>query len=585
MSYYADVGVTILTFVMLAASLNLLLGYAGQLSMAQAAFVGIGAFTAGRLVLPVGHGVAGLVQSGLTFGLAWPQEIAIVVAGLLALVCAFLVSVPAARRVTGEHLILLTLAFQVIAQELMSALNGVTGGTYGLYNLPQLKLLGVNLASSERAFVGFFCLAIIVVGICWWIGRSPFGRLLKGIREDEVAARSLGKNTWLAKGVVFGLSAGLAGIAGAANGIYHQYVSPSAYTIDTSISVIAFVVIGGLSNTAGAVVGAALLSAISPLLQQIHAIGNNATPWQGVIYGLVLMAAAIWRPQGLIPEGTRWWRRRTPLLEAGVVSPLRATTPMPDVALLERPVVVAVQGLTKSFGGVKAVRDVSLELRKGTITALIGPNGAGKTTLFNLMMGELTPDSGSVVVNGRDVTGQATFRVARQGMSRSFQDVRAFQNLSILDNVSMGVPKQLGENVVRAFAPALARDERRTRTRAMECLSFVGIRTGFDRPVRLLSYADQKLVAIARLLATGAEVLLLDEPTAGVDPAAVQTVISVVRRLRDEGTTVCIVEHSLVVVGQLADTAIFLDQGAVLARGTVPELMAQPELTEVYFGV
>ncbi|MDO8211032.1 branched-chain amino acid ABC transporter ATP-binding protein/permease [Conexibacter sp. CPCC 206217] len=605
MSYYADVGITILSYVMLAVSVNLLIGYAGQTTMAQAAFFGIGAFAAGRLALPLAvGGGSDVAQGGLSSGLGWNEWIAMAAAVVLSGVAAFAVSIPAARRVTGEYLILLTLAFQTIVSQLMLSLDGVTGGSVGLYGLPPLELFGTQLLEPQQAFLLILAVTAVVVVVCWCIGESPFGRVLRGIREDEVAVRALGKNTWLAKALVFGVSAAIAGGAGALLAFYHGFVSPASYTADTSIFIVSLIVLGGSGNMLGAIVGAILLAGVGPVLENVSFIGDDAIPWQGVIYGAALMVMAMARPQGLIPEGASV-RRGLASLRAGG---RRAAAPAPgapaqgrsaEAALqtLDRAlagdggehrrgeVVLEVSGLSKRFGGVQAVSEVGFELRRGTITALIGPNGAGKTTIFNLVMGAIEPDAGRVVLKGRDVVGEPTHRIARQGMSRSFQDVRVFEQLTALDNVAMAIPGQFGESVVRLAAwPVARRHERRTRAQALDYLSFVGLEHVAGQRVANLSFGDQKLVAIARLLATQNEVLLLDEPTAGVDVGAVEKVIGVVQRLRDHGVAVCIVEHSLHVVEELADDAIFLDQGTVLARGTIAELTSRRELTEVYFG-
>jgi branched-chain amino acid transport system permease protein len=249
-------------------------------------------------------------------------------------------------------------------------------------------------------------------------------------------------------------------------------------------------------------------------------------------------------------------------------------------------IVVEVEGLTKRFGGLDAVQDVTFELRERTITALIGPNGAGKTTLFNLMAGRIRPDRGRVLLFGRDVAGLRTDKIARLGMARSFQDVRGFAQLSAIENVALAVPNQFGEKVRQIVAwPVVRRSDRRTLATSRQLLDYVGVTGIDDRPVRELSFADQKLVAIARVLATGAKVLLLDEPTAGVDSATVDRVIELLWRLPAEGFSICVIEHSIHLVENLATDAIFLDQGKIVTRGTISELTSREDLAAVYFGV
>ena len=248
--------------------------------------------------------------------------------------------------------------------------------------------------------------------------------------------------------------------------------------------------------------------------------------------------------------------------------------------------IVQIQGLVKRFGGITAVGGVDLVLRRGRITALIGGNGAGKTTVFNLVTGIIRPDAGHVELRGTDITGQQPHRIAQLGMVRSFQDTRVFQRLSALQNVAVAVPAQPGENPANlAVRPLRSRKaERETLARAASALAFVGLVDRRYEVVSNLSFGEQKLVAIARLLATESEVLLLDEPTSGVDPGAVEKVIEVILRLREIGHTICLIEHSVHFVERLADHAFFMDQGRVIASGTMAELRSQEQLTEIYFG-
>jgi branched-chain amino acid transport system permease protein len=245
-----------------------------------------------------------------------------------------------------------------------------------------------------------------------------------------------------------------------------------------------------------------------------------------------------------------------------------------------------VRGLSKRFGGIVAVDDLSFELQPGLITALVGPNGAGKTTVFNLLTGVVRPDSGVVLLHGQDVTGKRLDQVTRLGMARSFQDVRVHVRLSALENVMLGVQGQPGEHLGSLLlSPAsVRRHEREARERAMDCLAFVGLADAAAMPAGALAFGQQKLVALARVLATQAQVLLLDEPASGIDVRWVDPMLDLVAEFRAQGKTVCIVEHNLHVVQQLADTVCFMELGRVTARGPIRELMRDERLAEAYFG-
>jgi branched-chain amino acid transport system permease protein len=300
MDYYYDIGVQILFLILLATSLNLLLGYAGQLSMAQAAFYGIGAYTAGRLSLPIAEAVVGYVpSSGVNGGAGWGIWPAILAGVIAAFIVAALISLPAVSRVTGELLILLTLAFQLVAQQLMQTLEHVTGGTYGLTPIPPLTIFGQEYATPQKVFWLVAVITLIVVVIMYALGESPFGRLLKGIREHETAVRAVGKDTVRPKVVVFGVAAAVAGFAGGLNGAYYQFIAPENFDLNLSILVIAIIVLGGVGNMTGAVIGAILIGSLKPILHGV--VGDNAILWQGIIYGGALVVLMRVRPQGLLP--------------------------------------------------------------------------------------------------------------------------------------------------------------------------------------------------------------------------------------------------------------------------------------------
>jgi len=618
--YYSDIAVMILIYIGLASSLNLLMGFAGQFSMAQAAFYGIGAYAAGILMVDYG----------------WHPLLSIVAAAVTSLVFATILSLPATKRVHGEYLILLTLAFQMVVFQLMNSMRDLTGGPYG-FTVPWLTLFGRDFIAPADFLPIMIIVTAAVVLIAWGIGGSPFGRLLKGIREDETAVRALGKNTTTHKLLIFAITAALAGLIGGISAFYYQFIAPGTYTLDLSIFLVSIVVLGGMGNLTGTVVAAVILGGLRPLLQNLNVIGeDNSFSWQAVVYGSALVLLMMFRPEGLLPEGvgvrTLFGRQRRDgasvaagspglqLVTAGAALGGRDVPPLPVVAQAPplirppdrvatrlrplsdeapthaaistpaatgtSPEIVQLVDIAKHFGGLYAVDGVNMAFREHRITALIGPNGAGKTTIFNLVTGALKPHRGQVLFRGADITGKTPNEVATLGITRTFQDVRLFRGMTVLQNVALAGPGQAGENVASlALRPRQARRiEAETLTRARRHLEVVGMTRQADERVGNLGYGEQKLVAIARLLATECEVLLLDEPTSGIDPAALDEMIALVLRLRDLGRTVCIVEHSLFVVEQLADHVVFMEEGRVTAEGPIAEIKTQPRLVEVYFG-
>jgi len=593
----------ILVFVVFALSLNLLLGYAGQVSVAHAAFGAIGGYGMGYLVMDKGWNFVPAILVGVV--------VAAVTGALLAL---------AAAKLKVEFLILLTLAVSSVILGVFQTFPEL-GGSYGLIGIPKAELFGRTLQNPSDWVVPLLVVAVVIYLICYRIGESAYGRVLKGLREDDSATMALGKNVFRFRVAVFSIASGMAGLAGGLLSAYLQLATPGLFGFAISLSIFAMVIFGGMANLTGSVLGAFVVQGSQPLLERwVDLSPETAGYVRLVAYGVLLAVLMLVRPQGALPEGFSPWRwitrqknvsmkriemgAKVQLEEAGPPDASLAE-PAPDVAVSEHgivvdaraeasgeeawrtaPVVLEVRDLSKRFGGIVAAADLDMDLRKGTITALVGPNGAGKTTVFNLLTGFISPDSGSVRLNGTELVGRRPDDVARRGMVRSFQDVRLFMRLSCLENVTMAIQRQPGETLSGLFLrPGRTRRvEREGREHAMKWLEFVGMADFADVPAGALSYGQSKLVALARVLATEADVLLLDEPASGIDTQWVDAMLGLVEELRSQGRTICIVEHNLAVVGRLANHTYFMELGRITAQGTIRELTESPRLAEAYFG-
>ncbi|GAA1859021.1 ABC transporter permease subunit [Actinomadura bangladeshensis] len=547
----------------LAVSVNLLVGYAGQVSVAHAAFAGVGGYTVCFL--------AGVHD--------WPYLASLGVAVLVATAFGVLIGL-IALGLAEEFLILMTLAFSLGIIGTFATFDSL-GGVMGITGVDGLRLFGAELTTPSDWLVPSAAVLVLVFAVCRRLGESPYGRVLKGIREDAVATRALGKNTFGYKIGIFAVTSGLAGLIG---GVYSGWLgqaTPSAFGFPLAMAVFAMVIVGGNANLVGSVVAGVALTMIEPLLREVLGVqSTQATLLQVVLYGVLLVAVMIVRPQGLFPERSR-------KVVAPGAGPRAKAAPRPDRAPYdEAEVVLRAEGLSKRFGGIVAAQNIDLELRRGTITALVGPNGAGKTTAFNLLTGTVAPDTGSVTLNGAELVGMRPDLVVRAGLVRTFQDVRLLGRLTCLENVMLAVPGQPGERPARLFVPgrAISRADHDVAAQAMEWLDFVGMADQAATPADALSYGQSKLVSLARALATGADVLLLDEPASGVDATWVETMLSMVAAVRDEGRTVCLVEHNLDVVRELSDHTYFMELGEITASGTLAELTGSARLAEAYFG-
>jgi branched-chain amino acid transport system ATP-binding protein/branched-chain amino acid transport system permease protein len=553
-------------FAMLGVSLNLLLGYGGMASMAHAALFGVGAYTAAITARDLG----------------WPFPLTMLAAIILTTIVAGVVTFPA-LRVRGEYLILLTLAFQMVVYGLMLSWVDLTAGRTGISAIPRPRLLGMTLVTPAQFLPLIAVCGVAVFAIAYRIGESPLGRILKAMRDDEPATLAIGKSVLRYKVLVFCVSGGLAAVAAALFAHYQAFINPFSFNLDRSIFLVALVVLGGTANLLGTVVGSALFVGLPELLRFLQARQDIVDAIRNLVFGLLLVLFMRFRPAGFVPEHARVRRPMDGrVLPEGAVAGLSTGAPTSHAA---GPVLTA-EGLKKHFGGIRAADDLTLALERGKVTALVGPNGAGKTTVFNLLTGFLIPDAGRVVLRGADVTRLSPWKTVRLGMARSFQDVRLFERMTVLDNVLSAIPGQPGERLGPLFFTPrrTGAAERGNRHKALGYLAFVGLAHKAGELASSLAFGEQKLVALARLIATEADVLLLDEPASGVDLQWVRRILDLIRELAASGKTVCIVEHNLEVVTAIAEHAYFMEAGHIIAEGRPEELMADRRLAEIYFG-
>lgn len=574
MEYLAHTLNLAFVFVLLTVSLNLILGYGGMASMAHAAFFCIGGYLSAIITMHwgvnflVGIGIAIIVTAAVGGALAAP----------------FI-------RVHEEYLILFTIAFQMVVFLLLLSLPGITGGDSGIFGVPGPRLFGLAPQGPIYFLPFMVAFVLMVYFVALKVTHSPFGRVLKGIREDEKSVISLGKDVKKFKVIIFMVGTGIAAGAGGIFAHYSQFINPSIGTLDESILIIAMVVLGGTANLWGSAVGAFLLILIPEGLTFLPGASDLIVPLRSFIYGLLLILFMRFRPEGLIPEYLHLRRSGNKDETVRLPSPSEAPSCQAQSRLkggtFSGQSLLEVQGLSRSFGGLRAVDDFSMTLEKSKVTALVGPNGCGKTTAFNLMTGFLKPDQGRIFFQKKDITNLPASKMPHIGIVRSWQDVRNFQGMTVLDNVLIANQDQSGERLRRLFFTPwkVKKEEKGNLEKALFYLDQVGLLKKRREISRNLSYAEQKLLAIARLLSTGAEVLLLDEPSSGVDPNWVKRFMAIIRDLAESGKTVCIVEHNLEVVRGVSDTVYFMAEGKKIAQGKAEELMADPKLGEIYFGV
>lgn len=550
-----------LLFASIATGFNLLIGFGRLFSVAQAAFVGVGAYA----VAIGGQRYDASFEVSLGIGILVATGLGLLV-GLLAL------------RVSDDYLAIATFAVQIVFTSALTNFRDFSGGAYGIPGVSRASI--GNFEASDPAVYPVIAGVTLVVclEVCRRIRSSPFGLVLRAAGEDEVAARALGKRTRQSKVVIVGLSAGLAALAGGIYASYLGYILPASFDIHFSILLLSMVIIGGSGSVIGPAIGATLMVAIPDLLNNIGVTNSTVVYVRQLVFGIALLLVVVLLKRGLVRPryGFRGKRFAIEGNEDGEAPPLEVRGDLLEAS-----------GLSKSFGGIQAVTDVDLVLRPGEITGLVGPNGAGKTTLFDLMTGAIRPTAGSTSLGGTVIDELRMEDRSRLGLLRSFQGLRLFPGLSALENVLVAVPLQRDERMSTAVLRRgrVKRALRTAHTEAARSLRAVGLESGWDRPASELSYAEQKLLSLARVLAARPSVVLLDEPASGLDHATLDRMAELVRSLAERGHTVCVVEHNTAVLREVADRMVFLHVGRVEAIGTPDEIIADPRLAAIYFGV
>jgi branched-chain amino acid transport system permease protein len=572
-------------WIMLALGLNVVAGFAGLLDLAYVAFFGIGGYSFALL-------------SSSQFDIHLPFLLVLPLAAIFTMAVGFALG-STSLRLKGDYLAIVTLAFAQIFKLLLLNLDtpiDITGGVNGIYSFDPINIFGFRII-SPIAYSYLIWVAALVVAIgSFRIKASRIGRGWEALREDELAAEAMGVNTTWMKLMAFAGGAFVAGGTGALFASFQDSVFPNNFDFQQLVIVYCMVILGGLGNVTGVILGAVILSILPEFLREYGA-------YRMMSYGLILIVLMALRPQGLMGD-IGFFSKKKKRPDKDETGRLRASTDLyyrgkkqtadlsdtRDHFQKTNRVMLKLDKITRDFGGITAVNDLSLELNEKEILSIIGPNGAGKTTLFNLISGIYPPSSGEVYFEGTRITGFKPHRVVKAGIARTFQNLRLFNKMSVLNNARVGRFCRTGAGPLAVLLglPRHNREEHDAEHRTREILGLFGGRlTGyrFDQQAMFLSYANRRRLEIARALATDAKLLLLDEPSAGMNPQETVEITAFIKTLRDvHGYTILVIEHKLNVVRTISDRVIALDYGVKIAEGTYDEVSCNEQVIEAYLG-
>ncbi len=561
--FYEDIIVSSFFYGAMALAWNLVGGFAGQISLGHTAFFGIGAYTSTLLYLHY----------------ALSPWLGMLAGAALSVLVAIGIGIPC-FRLKSHFFALATIAIGEVLRFLAAYWRGLTQGGVGL--LIPFKPGIENFMFKSKIPYAYIALVLMLVMllICYWIRNSRFGFHLISLREDQDAAESLGVKTSRAKLMALIISVVFTSISGTFYAQYILFIDPfTVFSLGISIELALFAIIGGLGTVAGPILGAFMLTPLDVFLRAW--LGGVSAGLNFIVYGLVLMVAVKYFPLGISGWVRTWYGpflqklpggRRALKTEAAAVPSAVTAKSLEAAQAQQKASFFEVRSLSKRFGGLVAVRDVSFQVPKGKIIGLIGPNGAGKTTIFNLVTGFISPDSGEVLFQGETITAlNPPHQICLKRIGRTFQVVKPFRGMTVLENTMVG-----------AFARL--QNAQKARRLALEILDFISLSKHHGLPASSLTIADRKRLELGRALATRPDLLLLDEVVAGLNPRETEEIIGMIKKISDQGITILMIAHVMKAVMALSHRVVVLHHGDKIAEGTPLEISRDKRVIEAYLG-
>ena len=543
--YVANILMQAATYAVAVFGLSVVLGLCGQINLAQAGFFAFGAYAVGL----------GTADYHLSFWLCLliGMVVAFAAGALLGL---------STLRLGGHYLAMVTISFQQILTVVLINAIYWTHGPDGVTSIQRPALF-----LSSQSYLAFSVGVLAVAGYAVWrLADMRLGRAMRAVRDNEIAASAAGIDVYRTKVAAFAICALLGGLGGGLFAGGFAYVSPDQFSFSESIVFLTMALLGGVASPIGAAIGTGLLILIPEWLRFLKSVPGLYL----AIYGLAVILIVLFMPDGIWGFVSRLFR------------PTKGETPPAAVPLLLQPAdsgtpdVLGVSGLSKYFGGLKAVDGVDISVARGTVHALIGPNGSGKTTTLNVLSGLYRPTAGRIVLDGVDITQLSTHRRTAAGLGRTFQNIRLFRTMTALENVVVGAERPGNTLVVHGHAALVER--------ARAALDFVGLGVRADEPVTSFSYGHQRLIEIARALAANPTVLLLDEPAAGLNSSEKKSLQTLLEKIAATGLTILIIDHDMTLVSGVAQHITVLNFGRRIADGETAGVLRHPDVVTAYLG-
>jgi branched-chain amino acid transport system permease protein len=569
--YYRDILTFVALYSILGLGMNIVVGYAGLLDLGYIAFYAIGAYIIAWFT----------TQAALPFWTAFPLALA------GAALFGVLLGAPT-LRLRPDYLAMVTMGFGEMVRITLNNLDPITGGPEGITGIPRPDLGFFKVTNPDQLHFLLIGVAVVMAFVAVRLSDSRIGRGWTYTREDEVAAEATGVNTVRIKLLAFAIGATFAGLAGAFFATKMLMVAPESFTWWESLNVLIIVALGGMGSIPGVILGAIVVVTLPEVLR-------GFSDYRMLVLGVVLILMTLFRPKGIWPAAPYRASAVRPVLDEADLDASTASNPLPLLRVSgarstdtdrASDILLEAKGITMHFGGVFALRDVTLYIRRGEIVSLIGPNGAGKTTLLNLVGGVYAASAGSITFEGRPLTRLRPNAVATLGIARTFQNIRLFPELTVIENVAAGLHCRTKAGALQAvLRPKTERaEEHKIWQQSFRILKFIGLERHAGEVAKNLPYGSQRRLEIARALATSPKLLVLDEPAAGMTPGEAADLIELIKHIRESGVTVLLIEHHMDVVMSISDRVIVLNYGRVIAEGTPSEVSENAAVIDAYLG-